>query len=52
MRQCEVWSGTSKQCNILHCPVTVVANSRPCDDTSYTSTCMPVKCTPPSIVLV
>ncbi|XP_065899762.1 sushi, von Willebrand factor type A, EGF and pentraxin domain-containing protein 1-like isoform X2 [Dysidea avara] len=46
MRQCEAsgeWSGTSTQCNILHCPVTVVANSRPCDDTSYTSTCM-VEC--------
>ncbi|XP_065899824.1 uncharacterized protein [Dysidea avara] len=46
MRQCEAsgeWNGTSTQCNILHCPVTVVANSRPCDDTSYTSTCM-VEC--------
>ncbi|XP_065899401.1 uncharacterized protein [Dysidea avara] len=47
MRQCETsgeWSGTSTQCNILHCPdiTTVVANSRPCD-TSYTSTCM-VEC--------
>ena len=46
-RQCEAsgeWSGTSTQCNILHCPdiTTVVANSRPCD-TSYTSTCM-VEC--------
>ena len=39
MRQCEAsgeWSGTSTQCNILHCPniTTVVANSTPCD-TSY-----------------
>ena len=47
MRQCEAsgeWSGTSTQCNILHCPniTTVVANSRPCV-TSFTSTCM-VEC--------
>ena len=47
IRQCEAngqWSGTSTQCNILHCPdiTMLIANSRPCD-TYYTSTCI-VEC--------